>query len=268
MPRIYVRMNRSDVREQILSFVKSCAGTAAEHAESAKVVHTAIGLAALADIKTDFVRKARGGTGEDGVKWAPLSKEYLAYQRRFGPGEKSNLKKAAGLGSGHRHRGLLTADQNKKWKRIFGFHFGRLAVSVGPAEAKGRAAAIAWTILKADGAKTMLEVFGSRQVEILRDTGVLFNSLSPAYWTGDGDYTPPEDQIFNLAENGVAIGTNVPYASVHQHGSKSKTGKGGGIPARPFLPTGEIPAAWRTNWVSAGVRAAHGRLVELLSQSA
>lgn len=267
MPRIFVRMSRSDVREQILSFVKSCAGTATEHAESAKIVHTAIGLAALGDIKTDFVRKARGETGEDGVKWPPLSPEYLAYQRRFGPGEKAQLKRAAGLGRANNQRGLLTAAQNRKWKNVFSFHFKRLAVSVGIAEAKARAAAIAWKILKADGAKTMLEVFGNRQVEILRDTGVLFNSLSPAYWSGDDEYTPPEDQLFDLASNGVAVGTNVPYAGVHQHGSKKKTGKGGGIPARPFLPVDRVPDVWRKNWVAAGMRAAHGRLIQLLESA-
>lgn len=258
MPRIYVQMSRSEVREQILSFVRSCAGTATEHAESARVVHTAIGLAALGDIKTDFIRKSRGGTGEDGVKWPPLSPEYLAYQRRFGKGEKAQLKKAAGLGSGHRHRGLLTSAQDKKWKRIFGFHFGRLLLSLPPVAAKARAAQIAWTILKKDGAKTMLMVFGNRQVEILRDTGVLFNSLSPAQWGGDEEYTPPEDQIFDLASNGVAVGTNVPYAGVHQHGSKKKN-----IPARPFLPVDAIPPAWRRNWVSAGLRAAHGQLIKI-----
>jgi hypothetical protein len=258
MPRIFVRMARSDVRDTIVSFVKSCAGTATEHAESASVIHTAMGLAVLSDIKTDFIRKARGGTGEDGVKWEPLSKEYVAYQRRFGKGEKAGLKKAAGLGSGHRHRGLLTAQQNKRWKAIFASNYKRLAVSLGDEGAKARAAQIAWAILKKEGAKTMLEVFGNRQVEILRDTGVLFNSLSPAYWPGEGPYQPPEDQLFQLAKNGVAVGTNVPYAAVHQNGSEKKK-----IPARPFLPVNQLPDVWRLNMISAGVSAAYGQLIRI-----
>ena len=40
------------------------------------------------------------------------------------------------------------------------------------------------------GAKTKVEVLGGRQVEILRDTGVLFNSLSPG--REDQPYNGPE----------------------------------------------------------------------------
>lgn len=35
--------------------------------------------------------------------------------------------------------------------------------------------------------------------------------------------------------NRVEVGSNIPYAGVHQHGSKQATGRGGGIPARPYL---------------------------------
>ena len=35
--------------------------------------------------------------------------------------------------------------------------------------------------------------------------------------------------------NRLEVGSNIPYAGVHQHGSKQATGRGGGIPARPYL---------------------------------
>ena len=263
--RIYTTMNRDQVRDQVLLMVKSCTGSAADHAEHAKTVHTTIGLAALADIKSDFIRKSRGGVGEDGVKWPPLSKEYLAYQRRFGPTEKADLKKAAGLNRNNRNRGLLTVAQNKRWKAIFRSTYLRLAVSIPDGEAKSKAAQIAWAVLKREGAKTMLEVFGNRQVEILRDTGVLLNSLSPVDWAGSGPYNPPEDQIFELATNGVAVGTNVKYASAHQNGTKAKSGKTG-IPARPFLPKDRVPSVWSRDWAAAGLRAIHLSLVAIFQR--
>lgn len=34
----------------------------------------------------------------------------------------------------------------------------------------------------------------------------------------------------------VTVGTNLVYAPVHQYGSRKTKGRGGGIPARPFLP--------------------------------
>ncbi len=152
-------------------------------AEIVQGVFLAIGFAALSDIHADFVRKARGDVGEDGNKWPRLSPKYLAYGRRFGPGEQSRLKAAAGLGRANSkapggNSGLLTASQLKRWRQIYGTRLARFAASMPLAQAKAKAAAIAWATLKAEGAKTKLEVYGNRQVEVLRDTGILLNSLS------------------------------------------------------------------------------------------
>lgn len=74
-----------------------------------------------------------------------------------------------------------------------------------------------------------------RKGKPLRDTGILRNSI---------DYSAGKTE--------VEIGTNVDYAPYHQFGTKSKLGNPH-IPARPFLPTHELPAGWAedvTNEVS------------------
>lgn len=244
MTQLYFRGNRALVKDAIIVVVRSISGNDQTHLQLAKTVHTAVGLAALSDIKDDFVRKARGEVGEDGNQWPPLSPKTLAYSRRFGPGEKAELKRAAGLGRGHNRRGLLSAAQDKRWRQIFAHTFKRLVLSLDIATAKARAAGHAWNVLKREGAQTKLDVFGNRAHEILRDTGVLLNSLSPGELSaGSTDYTPVANQIFALTGSGVIIGTNVPYASVHQHGSKKK-----GIPARPFLPKPKAPQVWVSRW--------------------
>lgn len=215
----------------------------------AKGVFLAVGFAALSDIKDDFVRKADGAAGEDGVTWKPLSPEYLAYQRRFGRSEKSQLKTAAGLGKPHRfgaggNKGLLTKEQQKRWNQIFASRLARFLLSMDEGAAKAKAAQIAWATLKREGARTMLDVFGHRKVQIQRDTGVLLNSLSPGELSGGAAsvvYTPPgepggEQQIMQAIEQGVIVGTNVPYAAACQK-------------QRPFLPDeNRIPEAWRERW--------------------
>lgn len=231
--------------------VRILAGAASDNFNVAEGVYLSIGFAALSDIKADFVKKARGQTGEDGVKWPPLSRKYLAYGRRFGKGEQSKLKGAAGLGRGHRYApggntGLLSKDQLKQWNAIYAKRFARLSLSMDLAAAKGRAAAFAWAILKKQGAKTKLEVFGNRTVEILRDTSVLLNSLSPGRLNG-ANYQKPtstggEQQIMETFSGGVIVGTNVPYAATHNHGDKSR-----GIPARTFLPD-PVPQVWLDRW--------------------
>lgn len=264
MVKVYFRGGRREARELVRRMQGMLVGREADVLGVARGVFLTLGFSALNSIKQDFIAKSRGGAGIDGVKWAPLSKKYLAYQRRFGNSEKASLKKAAGLGKQHRfgvggpaggNAGLLTKDQQKTWKKIFGSRLARFLVSMPPDEAKARAAKIAWATIKRQGAKTMLEVYGNRQVEILRDTGVLFNSLSPGQLDNPGPnavYTPPsgdggDQQIFRTMANGVIVGTTVPYASAHQEGKK--------VPARPFLPTGEVPEQWEREWLEAGVKA-------------
>lgn len=244
MNTIYIRTSREMARDAIIDVVRSVCGTSTTHAFLAKSIHTSIGIAALSDIKSDFVRKARGETGEDGNKWPTLSREFLAYGRRFGPDEQAALKKAAGLNSGHRNRGLLSAAQDKRWRQIFSQSLNRLVASLPLGAAKARAAQIAWTALKRMGAKTKLDVFGDRVHEILRDTGVLLNSLSAGELdTGDGNYTPPADQIFMLTESGIIVGTNVVYARHHNRGSAK-------MPKREFIPVDGAPQVWLDRWTS------------------
>lgn len=110
----------------------------------------------------------------------------------------------------------------------------------GEQKAKNIAAAIAWKDAKANGAKTMLEVYGHRKVDILRDTGVLFNSLSPGEIVGssaDASYAPAPNQIVQDRPGELIVGTNVRYARAHQFGIR--------VPQRKILPDpGTIPASW------------------------
>lgn len=257
MSRVYFRGSSEKVREIAYRLAGMLTGNEPDAQNVARGVFLTLGFSALSSIQDDFITKARGGVGADGVQWPPLSPKTLAYSRRFGPGEKAKLKKAAGLGRGHSKGpggkpGLLNAAQLKRWRQVYGTRLARFLLSMPAGEAKARAAQIAWATVKAEGAKTMLEVFGKRQVDILRDTGVLFNSLSPGELGGSGTaitYIPPsgdgsENQLFQPIANGVIVGTTVAYAESHQNGDPSRN-----VPARPFLPTGDVPEVWEERWI-------------------
>lgn len=77
--------------------------------------------------------------------------------------------------------------------------------------------------------------YGDGQVEILRDTGRLLNSLSPMV---EGGAAGP-DQLFTVGAGRVRVGTTVEYAKYHQDGG-SKPGR---PPRRPIVwGENEIPA--------------------------
>lgn len=199
-----------------------------------------IGYTILSLIAPNFEELGRGFTGADGTKWRPLSREYLAYGRRFGPGEQKQLKELHGLGrqhskapgdkqSGEPKKGLLDPQQLKQWRQIYARHLAYFISRMGEQQAKSIAAAIAWNKMKELGAKTKLEVYGTRQVQILVDTGRLRNSLMPGSISDVGleaHYRKPSgkggsDQEFNIDEAGrIIVGTNVEYA-VYHHKAKN-----------------------------------------------
>jgi hypothetical protein len=271
---IYFRGGRSEAARIVRAMVSTLTGHSRQFSDYARGVYFVIGFAAMSDIHADYIRKARGGTGEDGVKWPPLSPKTLAYSRRFGPGEQTALKAAAGLTRAHHlapggKKGLLTNAELKRWRAIFARLVGRFAMDMDLGEAKAKAAAIAWTQLKAAGAKTKLEVFGHREVEILRDTSILLNSLSmghmasdaDAYASGVSNRPAPEDQVFAPIENGIVVGTRVKYARAHNEGVPGR------LPARPFIPRPDrIPSQWMARWLDAGMQAVAYALEDSLGQ--
>ncbi|XZE18811.1 hypothetical protein SH449x_004116 [Pirellulaceae bacterium SH449] len=238
-------------RQALRTFVAILTGRHPDHFQIARSVFYVLGFQALTDIQADFLRKSAGGVGEDGVKWPPLSPAYLAYGRRFGKGEKAALKKAAGLDRRHSRGvggkgGILTAQQQKRWNKVYSQTLAAMAARYDIAKAKQIAAGHAWNVIKSEGAKTKLEVYGNRQVDMLQDTGILIRSLSPGTILPDGsDYQPPtgeggDQQIFRALSDGIVVGSNVAYAD-HQNRT------------RPFLPK-EIPSAWQARWESTVVR--------------
>jgi len=187
--------------------------------------------ALLSQVQQDFITKSRGGTGRDGIKWAPLKPETIAYSRRITKKE----FKDAGVKRGE--RGVLTPEENRRWKSIYSKNLSRLQIQehLSHREAKAIAAKIAWSVLKSQGAKTIIGLFGSRKVDILRDTGLLFRSLSPGL-VADQPSTE-EGQIRRFQPGEIIVGTNVkPW---HHPGIPNK------LPSRPFWPLdGSIPDAW------------------------
>lgn len=240
--RVYFRGGRSEARAVARSLVALLVGREPDRLGVARGVLLSVGLAALSDIAADYVRKARGLTGEDGVKWQPLKPETIA-RRRVGP---RDMKDAS----------IKEREQIRQaaYKR----HLKRLLLSLPPDAAAAKAKQLAGQEATRRTGKTKVQTLGGRQVEMLRDTGVLLNSLSPGQLSSSGPdaaYTPPGDeggeaQVLETLAGGVIVGTTVEYAATHQYGDRLR-----GIPARPFLPEREAPLEWRERWARAAERA-------------
>jgi hypothetical protein len=182
---VQVQATSQQVRQAVVDAIAAATGSGPDQSGLARGIALAVGMEALSIIRNDFLVRARGGTDASGLKWKPLQPATIAARRP--PSQKKR---------GERPRGLLSAKQDERWRKLYS---AALRWMKGD---QGHAAAWAWATLKAEGAPTRLEKLGSRQVEIGRDTGRMFNSLSPGM----------EDNVLQPEPGHVTIGTNVKYA--------------------------------------------------------
>lgn len=240
MATIQFRGNAGDLARFVQSIPAILSGKEPDPMGLAKELKLRVGVALLSQVQQDYIRKSRGETGKDGERWAPLKPRTIARRRTT----RAELKKLGIKRKGIRRS--LTDSQNAAWKRLFVYHF-RLGLRDMPRiQAKRRAAAIAWARIKEDGAKTLLDLLGSRKVDILRDTGARLRSFEPGV-----DDRPSEapGQIFRTMVPGVVVvgSTEKPW---HQDGDDGR-----GLPARRAWPkNGKIPPAWMPPIRKAGTR--------------
>ena len=226
---VQFRGTAEQAKQQVYLLARILTGSAPDQLGLMKGYYSSLGFAALSSIKEDFIVKARGGIGEVGGQWKPLSPATIA-RRRVGSGDLRN--------QAIRTRQKIVESHAKKV-------LPRMLLSLPRDEAKRRARTAGEYEATRITGMNKVETLGGRQVEILRDTGILFNSLSPGELYR-GEYTPPSDeggeqQIFDIEPGSIAVGTNVLYAPPHQE-------------TRPFLPDerNSVPATWWAFWLRVG----------------
>ncbi len=230
MPAIAQQMTTSRSRNDVLDAVRRLprilSGKEPDPTGTVEDMLDDLGRTALDLIYKSFLHKSAGGVDAAGIFWPPLKPETVAYKREHA----GLVRKHAG----ERPRGILDAKQDKRWGQVFAYTYRwLLGQGLTMKEAAGSAAAHAWVVVKAEGGKTIIDVYGSRQVPILIDHGDLAESLKP-------DSGHPE-QIFDVGAGYVRVGSSLPYAEAHQKGNPGKN-----LPKRQLWPeTGAtLPAEW------------------------
>jgi hypothetical protein len=239
---IHVRLHVRASREQVLAILRTLPKIATGGSHAADVLKVRMGLALLGLIKRAFVKKAAGHTDEAGDRWPKLKPETVAYNRRH-PGVLWPGKKRAPYSPSW----MLTKEQRARWWVLYRAFGGRAAQGAAYHQRGQRsfAAARAWRIIKSEGAKTLLGTYGGVRVQTLRDTDLLFNSLSPGIVIGAAKppVPPPmpEWQVFEYPAGSLIIGTNRQHAARHHEGR-------GHNPTRRLWPE---PIRWPDSWWSA-----------------
>lgn len=211
---VYTRANRTDVRRALSSLPQRMCGGGAIASETL----ANCGVALLDHIQEAFAVKSRGGTDEAGEKWPSLSPKTIA--RRLAKQNKATTTNQ------YRPTHALTEQQRDRWWSVYRRQLVRFRGN------KSSAARVAWTVVKMEGGQTIVDKYGHQQVDILRDTNDLMNSLTP----GSGSALA----VFNVTPAQVEVGTTRPYAKAHHRGVPSRR-----LPQRRLWPS---PDKWPSTW--------------------
>lgn len=213
------------------------------------VFYSAFATSWFTSVSQAYDIKSAGGEDELGVIWPDLKPATKAYSRK-------ELRVGVPLPNISPHRPTLTEAQNNAWKDIYLSQlsaypsiaddytgvkqqaFSFLVQIEDERRAHSRAASYAWAEVKSRyGAKTLLEIIGTKQAEILKDTLRLRKSYEPS---GGAPYNPSPDQVFQPRLGGLALGSKMPY-------SKAVTRR------RPVMPRG--PNKWARKALLDGLNA-------------
>jgi hypothetical protein len=151
--------------------------------------------------------KSQGRADDLGNSWKPLS--LTTIRNRLNQDHSGRFPFSTNKGK----RPSLSSKHDRQWKAVYAKEVARLAPLIGLAEAKPKAAQLAWGVVKSRGAKTtpqLLEQYRGK-VHILVDTGRLQKSFAPGVVTSAGYVPPNADQKYEVRNYEYVIGSNVPY---------------------------------------------------------
>ena len=222
---VHVKSRREAVR-RVVANLPSLMRT-----NTADPIVTRCGAAILSRILRAFVVKARGGTDEAGEQWAPLSPRTLAYGRRA-------KRTATESKREERPSQGITKRQREQWWDVY-----RRQLQIHKGD-KGHAAAVAWLVIKASGARTLLDKYGKRQVRDILG--------------GEGGRVYAAIKLQSAERGVVTIGADDPVAAAHHSGVPRR------LPQRRLWPA---PAAWPASWWAVIMDAARRGLVDMAREA-
>lgn len=244
---------KAELLARIRQFGGVFAGKIPDDGGSAAELLQAVGMTLLGEIQDAYEKKAEGGRDAMGIQWAPLAASTLALRRTAGgAGQAAKLRqmfarlpdtrKRLVAVQYHRLLNLYKAEQRQSRSGAASRATARrLLELIRPFISPTRYAQTQKRLVELHNGKAkQAAVLGAYSL-ILRDTGRLFNSLSPQL-NGGGD------GVLAAAPGAVSIGSNVDYLRYHQSSAPRRMKKDGTprLPRRQVLPDAAtpIPEEW------------------------
>jgi hypothetical protein len=235
MPALTIewRGTREELFNRLRQLPAVLAGSVPDPNGAAEGLLRSVGLTLLGKIQEAYDQKSQGGTDAMGVKWPPLAAATLALRNK-NAGPKALEKIRSDFAKLPRER-----------QRQIKIHYARLRDLYQSGNGTGAAAR--------KHARSLLLRMQRFISPVLRDTDIMFNSLSPRI--------DSPDRILRLVPGAVSVGSNVRQFKYHQSRRPRKLKADGTprLPRRQILPDDvtPIPDDWQravTDTVKDGLR--------------
>lgn len=227
---VHVRASRQRVLDYLRSLPSVLSGKTADSDGLTRGPALAFTHAVLTDLRKDYLLKAHGGAGEDGVTWPALSPITVAMRKQERP--------AADVLTAQQSTRERRGAQQQNRQRVYNREKKRL-------EKLGLAENLAAQQAKRKAQYARLPRL-TGNVPILIDTGRLLAANSPGMLGGTGltvTYQPvvssvseAGDQRVDVMPGTITIVCAVPYGYFHQEGH--------GVSERAFQPKNGLPQKW------------------------
>lgn len=251
--QLAIRLTRSQMVGQVHRAVRCLCGLEADPSGAVQRLQMRLAFKLLELIRDNYRVQSEGGQGGLGTgPWAALSPVTLALRKKDAAA-KVVARLAADIAKLPAHRRRLVARQYARALALYRTDTGQpkrdrknalrivKAMERRGALTKTRSKELRSQLekpLKADRARRL--ALAAAYSLILRDTGRLFNSLTPGLRSSD--------QICQAEPGAIVVGSNVDYLKYHQSDQPRKLKKDGTprLPRRQVLPDAAhpIPEAW------------------------
>jgi hypothetical protein len=258
MPTIPFHGTREQLLARLYALPACLAGRQADPTGACFQLMLTMGMGFLSAASENFQRAAEGGVNDlTGQPWAPLADVTLALRRKVST-PKAVGKLGAAFDSLSARRQRLIRVQYERVKALYeepAPEGKRRRAALGILERMKRDLPLMrYKALRAELTKVHKPekikrlALAAAHALILRSTGRLLNSLSPALRGGG-------EQFFELKPGTLSVGTNVAYGRFHNSPLARRLKKDGlpRLPRRQFLPDGIVPMP--SKWWKSGTDA-------------
>jgi hypothetical protein len=211
-PSVYIKQKWGKLVRKVTEYMTAVRHAGSSGARSSRAAQVAANVfwahfahSFFSQVHKSYLDRSKGHSDDTGAIWAPLAASTIRRKKNLS----KRHKKVHWTKTDFLKSRFIPA--SKAWGSVYSSHFSRLSATMGTAGAHLEATRIAWGVLRKAGLEPKVKPTQGIEVPIMIDSGRLIRSYRPGT-ISRSRYYPPAEQVFEVDDSTVTVGTMVPYA--------------------------------------------------------